>query len=214
MASLPPADIPEGVAPPTVAAGSWNALYFAVQQLLSRVETAIPVTVLSCTNAGGVSPMGTVEVTPMVNVVDGQGVAIQSPIVIFNVPYCRLQGGSNAIIIDPVLGDKGLCVFASRDLTKIKNTREPGNPGSWRKFDLADAMYTGLGMFSAEAPTQYVRFAAGGITITSPTQVTLTAPTVVINGDLTINGNLDQIGDIALTGNMVATGTVHASNIP
>jgi len=100
---------------------------------------------------------------------------------IYGVPYLRLQGGANAVIIDPQAGDIGVCLFASRDISKIKSTRAPGNPGTNRRYDYADGLYLG-GMLNA-APTQYVQFSASGIVIHSPAQISLTAPDISLTAD-------------------------------
>jgi hypothetical protein len=58
--------------------------------------------------------------------------------VIYSIPYFRLQGGVNAIIIDPEPGDIGMCGFCSRDISVVKNTKKIANPGSYRKYAWAD----------------------------------------------------------------------------
>jgi hypothetical protein len=40
------------------------------------------------------------------------------------VPYFRVQGGADAIIIDPKVGDLGIAVFCSRDITGVKRSKE------------------------------------------------------------------------------------------
>lgn len=207
-----------GQQPPNANWGDWNSFAFAVGRLLSKVETAMPVQVVACTKSGAVDGIGFVDVVPLVNMIDGAGVAVPYT-TLFNLPYARMQAGTNAIIMDPQPGDKGVCIFASRDITKFKNTGEAANPGSYRQFNLADGMYLGLGLLGA-TPTQYVQFSGAGIVIKSPTLVKLEAPQVTIqgplavNGNLTLTGNLAQTGTITLTGSMTASGTIHASNIP
>lgn len=170
--------IPLGQQKPASTWGEYNKLMFVVQQALGRMQTATLVRVDAVTNSGGVSPVGLVDITPLVNQIDGQGVATPH-VTIHNVPYLRIQGGTNAIILDPQVGDIGLCVFASRDISKVKATRKRANPGSFRQYSFSDGMYLG-GMLNA-APTQYVQFSAAGITLHSPVAVTLEAPVVVIN---------------------------------
>ena len=161
-------NIPNGFIAPQTAYGEWNKTNFQIQQLLAKMQTSIPVQVVRCTNDGGVSPVGLVDIMPMVNQVDAAGNPIKHA-TIFNVPYVRIQGGNNAIIIDPEPGDIGIAHFASRDISKIKSTKKPGNPGSARQYSFSDAMYTG-GMLNG-TPTQYMQFSADGIVINSPTMV-------------------------------------------
>lgn len=211
--------------------GEFNNIAFLVQQALGKMQTATLVRVESCTNAGGVSPVGFVDVTPLVNQIDAQGNPTPH-VTIHNVPYFRLQGGANGVIIDPVAGDIGVCVFASRDISKVKSTKKQANPGSFRQYSFSDGMYLG-GMLNG-TPTQYVQFSAAGIRIHSPTQVkldapdvlieaqtveinaststTVTTPTFTVNGATVLNGTIAQTGGGAATfsGSMTVDGDVTA----
>ena len=120
---------------PRNVASDYAALQFVVDQLLHRMQTAMPVRVMAVTNDGGVDPVGRVDVLPLVNQVSGDGQAIPHA-TIFNVPYSRLQGGTNAVILDPQVGDIGMCLFASRDISAVKADPQAAannggaNPGS------------------------------------------------------------------------------------
>lgn len=211
--------------------GEFNNIAFLVQQALGKMQTATLVRVESCTNAGGVSPVGFVDVTPLVNQIDAQGNPTPH-VTIHNVPYFRLQGGANGVIIDPVAGDIGVCVFASRDISKVKSTKKQASPGSFRQYSFSDGMYLG-GMLNG-TPTQYVQFSAAGIKIHSPTAVvleapdvqilaqtveinastsaTVTTPTFTVNGATVLNGTVSQSGGGAATfsGSMTVDGDVTA----
>jgi hypothetical protein len=189
----------------------FNAIEFIIRQLLGTVRTTIVAQVMGVTNAGSVSPVGFVDVKPLVNQVDGAGNAVPHE-TIFSLPYFRLQGGGNAIILDPQVGDVGIAVIADRDISAVKASKAAANPGSSRRFDLADGIYIG-GILNG-TPNQYVEFSADGIRIHSPTQVkldapdvliecetlevnattsvTVTTPTFTVNGDTALNGNLTQ----------------------
>ena len=198
-------DINAGAMTPEAQWGNYNQLAFVISQFINRVQTTTLVRVESVTNDGGVSPVGYVDVTPLVNQVDGNGIPTPH-VTIYNVPYMRVQGGTNAVILDPRKGDIGICSFASRDISKVKNTKTQANPGSARKFSYADGLYIG-GVLNG-APTQYVQFSDAGVTITSPTQVTVTAPIVQINGATVINGTLTQTGagnNATFSGNITTT---------
>lgn len=162
---------------------------FMVRMILGKMGTATLVKVVSCTNAGGLSPVGFVDVQPLVNQVDGAGVPVPHGVV-HGLPYFRLQGGANAVIIDPQAGDIGVCVFASRDISSVKANKGQANPGSFRQFDMADGMYFG-GMLNG-TPSQYVQFSGSGITITSPTAITLNAPTITMNASTSITATAPQ----------------------
>lgn len=178
---------------PTTPASEYNVLAFVVQSLLQKLQTVTLVRVVAVSNAGGVSPVGTVDVQPLVNQMTGNRQPVPHG-TITNVPYFRLQGGANAVILDPQVGDIGVAAFASRDISAVKTAKAPANPGSFRQFDWADALYFG-GVLNG-VPTQYVRFTSEGITVVSPTLVTIQAPDVVIDGDLSVSGAIVADGNV------------------
>ena len=182
-----------GVAGPSAAFGLYNNMNFAIVQALAKMQTATLVQVVSCTNSGGVSPVGYVDVVPLVNQTDTDGNAIPHT-TLHNLPYTRIQGGTNAVIIDPVAGDIGIAVFASRDISKVKTTRKAGNPGSLRSHNFADGMYIG-GVLNG-APSQYVQFTASGITVHSPNTVTIDAPSCNFTGTVHATGNITSDSDV------------------
>ena len=54
--------------------------------------------------------------------------------------------------------------------------------------DMSDGIY--LGALFGPAPTQYVVMNASGISIVSPTAVTITTPTLTVNGAIVATGNV------------------------
>lgn len=185
--------------------GDYNNLMFVIEQAISRINTVTLVKIISCTNNGGLSPVGFVDVQPLVNQIDSQGNPTPHG-TIFNVPYNRIQGGSSAVIIDPEPGDIGMCGFCSRDISKIKTSKKQDNPGSRRKYSYSDGLY--FGGFLNGVPTQYVLFNSGGITIKSPSEVKIEAPTITINGEMTQSG-----GSVSIGGNTDFGGTVKQSGV-
>lgn len=181
----------------TTGADDYNALLFVIRQQLMKLQTVTLVRVVKVTNSGGVSPVGTVDVQPLVNQMSGNRQATPHGI-IANVPYMRLQGGTDAVILDPKVGDIGMCGFASRDISAVKTAQGPANPGSFRTFDWADALY--FGGFLNGAPTQYVRFEAGGIHVVSPTAITLQAPEITLDGHVHATGTVDADTDVTADG--------------
>ena len=173
----------------------FNAIDFLVKMLLGRIATAALVKVISVAGE-------TVDVQPLVNQVDSSGVATPHG-VIYDLPFVRLQGGTSAILLDPVVGDIGLAVFASRDISSVKAAGGQANPGSARRFDWADGIYvSGLALLN-EAPTQFVQFLAdgGGITVASPGNVVINGLTISPQGNLSTPGSViagagtaDQVG--------------------
>mgnify|MGYP000048770036 CR=1 FL=1 len=203
------------------AASEVGRMNFIIRSALSGLRTSMPVKVVAVSNAGGVSAIGHVDVQPLVSAVDGNGTAWVHGI-IYNVPYMRIQGGSNGIIIDPAVGDVGIATVCDRDISTVKNTGKVAAPGSNRKNDMSDMVY--LMTIIGAAPSQYIQFNGSGITIHSPNKVTITAPNVEVVADteckitaptITLNGALNQTsgsaatfsGSMNVTGDVVAAGT-------
>jgi hypothetical protein len=184
-----------GLKNPADSADDFNAQLFIIWSILAKVRTGTMVEVMGVTNSGGLSPVGFVDIMPLVNQIDGAGNATPHGI-IYRCPYFRLQGGTNAVIIDPSVGDIGWAMIADRDISSVIANKGQANPGSRRMFDFSDAVYIG-GMMNG-TPSQYVQINATGVTITSNAVVTINAPSgAVINGNTQINGNLITSGNIS-----------------
>ncbi len=154
-------------------------LQFVINGALSGIRTAMPVKVVAVSNNGGVSPIGTVDVQPLVSMLDGSGNAWEHGI-IHNVPYMRIQGGGNAIIIDPVIGDIGIATVCDRDISTVQKTKKVAAPGSLRKNDMSDMVYL-MTIISSVAPTQYIQFDSSGIHIKGNVTITGTLTNNAVN---------------------------------
>lgn len=194
---------------PDSVASEYATIAFVIAQVMSSMGTATVVKVVGCTNTGELERPGTVDLKLLIDMVTGDGQVIPHGTV-YKAPYMRLQGGDNAVILDPQPGDLGLCVFASRDISAFKGDPdaardrmpEPGAPpGSRRSFNLSDALYVG-GILNG-TPTQYVQFKGTGVVVKSPQAITLEAP--MIN----LKGNVAQTdGDVTMSQNLTAEGTI------
>ena len=151
-----------------------------VEQLLARVRTAYLAQVVSVTRSGAAASVGTVDVTPLAGQLDGGGNVVAHGI-IYGIPYLRLAGGSNAVVLDPQEGDIGLVAVCDRDCSSVRANAGAAAPGSLRKHDMSDSVYTTTVL--GAAPQQYVAFSASGIDIVSPSQIRLAAPTIVLQAD-------------------------------
>ena len=146
---------------------------YIIESLISNIHTMIPVKILSvAVPADTLAPIGRCEVQPLVQQIDGSNNTYDLGKII-NVPYLRVQGGSNAIVIDPQVGDVGLCGFCERDISIVKRTGTLSAPDNRRRYDINSAVY----MFTmmSGTPTQYIHFKSSGIDIKT-------------TGDLNING--------------------------
>lgn len=201
-------DIVTGQTNPGTLGSDYNVIAFVVSQLLQKVQTVTLVTVLSCTNDGGLSPVGRVSVQPLVFQKTGGGQYLPHG-EISDLPYLRVQGGTNAVILDPVPGDIGVAAFCSRDIANVKANPQAAlaaggaPPGSLGIFDWADGLY--IGGFLNEAPVQYIRFSSDGIEVVSPTKITLRAPTVEIDASSAFTVNT-ATADVQATGTATVAG--------
>ena len=176
-------------------AAEFNSRDYHIRQVIEQsVRTGGPVKVVrapydangNALTPGTATPIGYVDVQPLVNQIDGYGQATPHGVV-YRLTYFRYQNGLFAVYADPVVGDIGHMVVADRDVTSVYATNAQANPGSLRKFDMADGTY--FGNSRATAPQSYL------------------VPQV--NGDVNIvvkggSGNLNVIGNITATGNITA----------
>lgn len=166
-------------------ASRFDVLRFFFRRQQAGIRIATIVQVLAVTNSGAVSAVGFVDVQPLVQQIDGAGNTVNLPPV-YNVPYLRIQGGTNAVILDPQVGDLGICLFADRDISAVKSTKAMAAPGSNRSSNLSDGLY--LGGILNGVPQQYVQFNSSGITVLSPNFVTVKAPNMKLDGVVEVTG--------------------------
>lgn len=175
----------------------YGALRFVILSMLMKMQTFTVVRVISVSNNGEVAVAGTVDVRPLVQTAQADGTSIPHEI-IYGVPYSRVQGGTNAIIMDPQVGDVGVVAFASRDLSGVKS--DPSSPhgaapSSARAYDWSDAIYLGAVMWGV--PENYVRFPDdGSIEIVSPVKVRISAPAIELDGPVTATSTIDATGNV------------------
>lgn len=206
----------------------YNAIAYVVRSILSGRSHAALVQVVAVTPATE-EEIGTVDVQPMVNQLDADGAPLAHG-VINGIPWLTLQAGPNAVLLQPEVGDRGLCVFADRDISSVKATREIANPGSFRQADMADGLY--LGGFLNDTATQWIRMNDEGIVLHSPILIRLEAPeirleaenlvdivapqvtvdaetsTTITTGQLTVNGPSQFNGNMSVDGNVDVTGDI------
>ena len=167
--------------PEQTVAGAAQDMYI-INNLIANIHTMMPVKILSVTvPPDSLAPIGRCEVLPLVQQIDGSNNVYPMGKII-NVPYLRVQGGSNAIVIDPQVGDVGLCGFCERDISIVKRTGELSAPDTRRKYDINSAVY----MFTmmSGAPTQYIHFKSSGIDIKSTGIVNINGLNILPDGTL------------------------------
>lgn len=197
--------------------------------LITNVNTAMPCKVVAIEKQEqrGVNIVGFVDIQLMIEQTNGQKKGNETAI-ICNVPYIRIQGGTNAVIIDPEINDLGVAIFSSRDITNFKEARRQTPPATWRKFSISDAIY--IGGIRNQKPVQYIHFRNDGIEIYSPKRVHITTPTVLIDSDNTtintsakttinanggceINAETTNNGNVLINGNTKISGNLLVGGI-
>lgn len=162
-----------------------------ILSLIKDVRTAIPVKVVAVHPGAGTPPaIGTVDVQPLVQTIDGSG-KLWSLDVTYGAQFCRIQAGGNAVIADPGVGDIGIAVACDRDISSVIASQGLAGPGSARTHDISDLVY--LFSISPAALLQYIWFAAG---------INIQSPAVTTSGNLSVgtgaNGTLtDSTGQVA-----------------
>lgn len=198
-----------------------NALdHFVAQKIADTVNTAEAVMIGKAEQPGAAGPAGRASATPLVCQTDGYGKAL-TPAPLHGLPAHRMQAGKAAIIMDPQPGDKGIAVFMKRDSSGVgTDTSAPVPPGSFRGFDQADGyLITG---FHGPAPELWLELnpvsgaitlstkaaqikiecrqsgnisittASGDISLQASGTLSLTAPSITLDGNVTVTGALRE----------------------
>jgi|SRR6185436_7200498 len=186
-------------------AREWEAI---IERMIGKSYT-ITLVKVGEVQASGVNPVGYLQATDLIQQMDGSNNGIQN-VPMENIPYFRLQGGGNAVIIDPKPGDIGLVAFARRDITVTKQSKAEGPPPSLRNFDVSDGLYIG-GLLNG-APTQWIHFLDSGINIKASASVTIDATILQVNCPITSTGNItDPAGSMQEMRDQYNAHTGHAS---
>lgn len=149
-----------GYMAPTDTQSEFQRQQFQIEQAMGRKRTVTLAKVIAVSVSDAVGPTGTVDVQPLVNMVDGQGQNATEHGTIHSIPYMRVAGGNNAVINDPQVGDIGILLVSDRDISGVVAAKGAATPGSGRRMDLSDSLY--LGTVLGSTPQQYLQFVSGG----------------------------------------------------
>lgn len=187
----------------------FNSTAFQIREALGSVRTSVPVKIIAV-NGGGHAAAPTVDVQPLVNQMDGIGDKTDHGI-IYGIPVQRSQGGGNAIINDPKVGDVGVMSIADRDISALKgNEGGQSNPGSFRRHSMSDGVYIGA-ILNPAVPTQSVQFTDQGVKIFGAGGGVME----IIGADIFFTGTLHVTGDvIAGDGAVSLLNHIHSDVVP
>jgi hypothetical protein len=154
---------------------------YIIQNMIAEINTVTLVKIIDVSiPEDELSPIGRCSIQPLVQQIDGNN-NVYPRAVIKNVPYLRVQGGKNAVVLDPVVGDIGLAGFCDRDISIVKRTLDTSAPNTLRKYSLNDAVYL-FSCLSDQVPEQYVHFKGDEIHIKATSKIVLDAPVVEAGG--------------------------------
>ena len=190
----------------TANTSDFNALNFLIDQRLSQVRTAVPVKIIAV-HGGGVGAPPAVDVQPLVNQRTGRNEK-EDHGTIYGIPCSRAQGGGNAVINDPKVGDVGHMLVSDRDISALKaNKGKQSNPGSARSHSLSDGVYHGA-ILNEGTPSQYVHFTDDGVTIhcKNGNAITMGPSGINLNGVI-----IDSSGKITAPSDVIA-GSISLQN--
>ena len=138
-----------------------NNVQWMIDQAFARLSKMMLVKVIAVYPGNNANTPTTVDVQPMIDMVDPVGNRTPHGI-IYGVPAARQHAGGNAFLNDPVVNDVGLMHTSDRDSSSLyANGGAQSPPGSSRRHDLADGHYHG-GLYTI-APTNYVDVRGGNI---------------------------------------------------
>ena len=180
-----------------------NTIVAIARQLIQRIDVMKLVKVTAIHPGSGTPPAGgTVDVLPLVNQIDGNGNPVQHGTV-YGLPVFRLQAGPWAIIADPVIGDYGFVVCADRDSSLVLKTPGQANPGSRRRYNLADGIFIGgVGSMNG-APTSYLQLKSDG-----SWSLTDKFGNMLLGNSSGITATPASGGVFKVSGNLQVTGTI------
>ena len=159
---------------------------YILERMIGRTYT-ITLVKVNEVQAGDTGPVGFLSATDLTQQTDGNNDGIAN-VPMENIPYFRLQGGANAVIMDPKPGDIGLVAFSRRDITVIKQSRQESPPPSLRTHDVSDGLYIG-GLLNG-APAQWIRFLDSGVHIKSTSSLTVDATVAQFNCPIISTGDI------------------------
>lgn len=178
-----------------------NAIKRVIRQEQGTRSHAMPVKVIAV-HGGGNSATCTVDVQPMVNQVDGAGNNTPHGIV-YGIPVHRQQSGSVAIVMDPIVGSKGMLMVSDRDISTMIATGNVSGPGSRRQNSFPDGVYVGgldgVGE-GATPPESTITITPNNIAVTTPNAMTFACKNFTIDA----NGNATFLGEVTAFVNGIA----------
>ena len=189
-----------------------GVLGFIINKFLVKLEKAAPARVISYDRAAN---RAAVQILQYGITSDGEKIARQQ---ISNIPVLMLSGGGFTFSFPIKEGDIGWIISADRDISTYKQNPGMFTPATYQIHKYKDGFFipdmTNTGFTISEDDTDAVILTStdGAVKVSVKSgAVTITAPSVIINGDTTINGAVTVSSTISaggeVTGNGIALST-------
>ena len=185
-----------------------GALGFIINKFLVGLEKVAPAKVISYDRT---TNRAVVQILQYGITSDGEKIARQQ---INNIPVLMLSGGGFTFSFPIKEGNTGWILSADRDISTYKQNPDMFTPATYQIHKYKDGFFipdmTNTGFSLSEDDTNAVILTSTDgttkVSIKSGT-VTITAPSAVINGDLTVSGTITASGDVVGAGISLNTHT-------
>lgn len=202
-----------------------DAMLAVIRGIKSELWTSLPGTIVSF-NADA----QTVEVQPAIKALlrspSGEETWVNLP-VLPDVPVVFPSGGGFTLTFPIQPGDECLVVFASRCIDAWWQSGGSQQQIEQRLLDLSDGFcipgprsqprkLSGVSTSDVQLRdddgSTFIAIQPGGaVQITATTSLTIIAPNITLQGDVTITGTMTQVGDVTIAGNTTQTGDITAT---
>lgn len=173
---------------------------FLIDQILQRIEKVAPAQILSYDRRKN---RATVQILNQGITSTGAKVPKKS---VPDIPALVLQGGGFNLSFPIKAGDIGWIVAADRDISVFKKLLQMFAPATYRKHQYKDGFFIPNKIndfnISEDDEASVLLTSEDGTTQISlkDGQTTITADSIVLNGDVTVNGTVTASGDVTGAG--------------
>jgi hypothetical protein len=181
-------------------------LRLANRKSREKTDGMLPVKVISYNRT-----TNRVAVQPQIMILGTSGQLVERPI-IYDLPALVMGGGGFVLSFPIAAGDFGWLLANDRDISLFLQTYSMANPNTQRTQSFSDGVFVpdamrGYTISGGDAAKVSLQNLAGTVKVTlSGDTVEVTAPNVIINGDVTINGDATVTGALTAQGGMGLTG--------
>ncbi len=179
---------------PTDSASEYNALVFQMLQFMQSGAKVIFGKVVNVTPSANAGYAGTVDVQELLLQRDPAGNILEgSNATIYKIPYLRIQAGNFAIVAEPQVGDKGICLFTDQDSSAVIAAQDIAPVATPIYNALDNGVWVGWSLNGPATQTITVS-QTDGITIETPFPVTINKAV------FDTQGNINTPGDVIANG--------------